>query len=99
MKPADRRPGTSGSGSNQSGASRELTDWLKPAQDRPGWTRDPFLLWIGHEVEAPACPARAPNIGYEGHADLVREARIGARTRGALAAFGEPDHSDCVIAR
>ena len=35
------------------------------------WTRDPFLLWIGNELEAPACPDRARNQAYEGYADLV----------------------------
>ena len=36
------------------------------------WTRDPFLLWIGdNDIEAPECPDRARNQGYEGHADLV----------------------------
>ena len=35
------------------------------------WTRDPFLLWIGNTIEAPECPDRAKNQGYEGFADLV----------------------------
>lgn len=30
----------------------------------------PALLWIGPELEAPVCPARAPRMVYEGHADL-----------------------------
>ena len=47
------------------------------------WTRDPFLLWIGNEIEAPDCPPRAPQIGYEGHADLVASDECGECSCGA----------------
>lgn len=42
-----------------------------------GWTRDPFLLYVGEEFNAPGCPDRAPEIGYEGHADLVAPVECG----------------------
>lgn len=35
------------------------------------WTRDPLLLWIGNEIEAPECPATAPQLGYAGYAGLI----------------------------
>ena len=31
----------------------------------------PVLLWSGPEAEAPGCPARAPTVAYEGHAELL----------------------------
>jgi hypothetical protein len=47
------------------------------------WTRDPFLLWIGNEIEAPECPDRAPENGYEGHADLMAPDECGPCSCGA----------------
>ena len=47
------------------------------------WTRDPFLLWIGNEIEAPECPPRAPKQAYEGHADLVATDECGECSCGA----------------
>ena len=47
------------------------------------WTRDPFLLWIGNEIEAPECPDRARNQAYEGHADLVAPDECGPCSCGA----------------
>ncbi|WP_437478909.1 hypothetical protein WME75_31365 [Sorangium sp. So ce1014] len=35
-----------------------------------GWS-EPVLLWIGPPDQAPDCPAAAPSIGYEGHADFT----------------------------
>ncbi|WP_438026047.1 hypothetical protein [Sorangium sp. So ce233] len=35
-----------------------------------GWF-GPALLWFGPRDQAPDCPAAAPNIGYEGFADLA----------------------------
>jgi hypothetical protein len=37
-----------------------------------GWF-PPALLWFGPPEEAPDCPASAPAVGYEGHADLSVE--------------------------
>ncbi|MGK4007904.1 hypothetical protein WMF31_35135 [Sorangium sp. So ce1036] len=37
-----------------------------------GWF-GPALLWYGPPDQAPDCPAAAPNVGYEGFADLVPE--------------------------
>lgn len=48
-----------------------------------GWTRDPFLLYIGSELEAPACPDRALNMAYEGHADLIAPDECGPCSCGA----------------
>ncbi|WP_437671085.1 hypothetical protein [Sorangium sp. So ce131] len=35
-----------------------------------GWS-EPALLWIGPPDRAPGCPAAAPTLGYEGHADFT----------------------------
>ncbi|WP_437660129.1 hypothetical protein [Sorangium sp. So ce1182] len=35
-----------------------------------GWS-EPALLWIGPPDQAPDCPASAPSVGYEGHADFT----------------------------
>ncbi|WP_437303702.1 hypothetical protein [Sorangium sp. So ce388] len=35
-----------------------------------GWS-EPALLWIGAPDQAPDCPASAPSVGYEGHADFT----------------------------
>ncbi|WP_437976987.1 hypothetical protein WMF11_07710 [Sorangium sp. So ce295] len=35
-----------------------------------GWF-GPALLWFGPRDQVPACPAAAPNVGYEGFADLA----------------------------
>lgn len=36
----------------------------------PGW-EDPSLLWLGDEKDAPACPASAATVAFEGHAELT----------------------------
>ncbi|APR80642.1 Hypothetical protein A7982_05989 [Minicystis rosea] len=42
-----------------------------------GWDY-PVLVWIGDEKDAPECPAGAPKVVFEGHADLDAPASCGA---------------------
>ncbi|WP_437959537.1 hypothetical protein WME76_07690 [Sorangium sp. So ce119] len=57
--------GTGGSGGEEQACAG---DCVPPAP--LGWF-GPVLLWYGPPDQAPDCPAAAPNVGYEGFADLA----------------------------
>lgn len=54
------------------------------------WTA-PLLLWLGDEVSAPACPATAPILGFEGHAGL------NATAASCAACTCEPSVGTCAL--
>ncbi|KYF72322.1 hypothetical protein BE11_16805 [Sorangium cellulosum] len=56
-----------------------------------GWS-EPALLWIGPPDQAPACPAAAPSIGYEGHADFTA-----APPRTCPACLCDPPDASCEL--
>ncbi|WP_437971843.1 hypothetical protein WMF04_22230 [Sorangium sp. So ce260] len=63
--------GTGGAGGGGAGGGDETAcagDCVSPAP--LGWF-GPALLWYGPPDQAPDCPAEAPNVGYEGFADLA----------------------------
>ncbi|WP_437300552.1 hypothetical protein [Sorangium sp. So ce426] len=63
--------GGGGGGSGGTGGGDETAcagDCVPPAP--LGWF-GPALLWFGPRDQVPDCPAAAPNIGYEGFADLA----------------------------
>ncbi|WP_437744820.1 hypothetical protein WMF39_07265 [Sorangium sp. So ce1504] len=63
--------GAGGSGGGGAGGGDETAcagDCVPPAP--LGWF-GPALLWFGPRDQVPACPAAAPNVGYEGFADLA----------------------------
>jgi hypothetical protein len=47
-----------------------------------GW-HGPALLWRGSEDKAPSCPGYAPEVLYEGHADLIAPGGCASCTCGA----------------
>ncbi|WP_438023315.1 hypothetical protein [Sorangium sp. So ce233] len=56
-----------------------------------GWS-EPALLWIGPPDQAPDCPAAAPSIGYEGHADFTA-----APPRACPACLCDPPDASCEL--
>ncbi|WP_437550944.1 hypothetical protein WME97_08290 [Sorangium sp. So ce367] len=61
--------GAGGSGGTGGGDETACAgDCVPPAP--LGWF-GPALLWFGPRDQVPACPAAAPNVGYEGFADLA----------------------------
>ncbi|WP_437319745.1 hypothetical protein [Sorangium sp. So ce385] len=65
--------GAGGAGGGGAGGGEEQAcagDCIPPAP--LGWF-GPVLLWFGPPDQAPGCPAAAPNVGYEGFADLAPE--------------------------
>jgi hypothetical protein len=66
-------PPTSGTG------TPSCSDECAPPSD--GWN-GPALLWFGPVEKAPNCPSDAPNVEYEGHANLVASNECTACTCG-----------------